>query len=106
MTKLRKLGAHPLIVLALVAGMAMCVQDLTATGMVIAESRFNAPVAALLDQLQWMAGIVATVLGVADVIRERRVTKRAVVAFFAISAGNIIGTFAGVVYLGHVVSHH
>lgn len=91
--------------IALWAFLAMTVQDLGGTAMVIAEAHFNALAAACCDQVQWMAGIIITVFGLGDLIRERRITKQTVVAFLSISAGNIIGTYTGVDLLGHLVTH-
>jgi hypothetical protein len=72
--------------------------------MVIAESHFRAGWAAIGDQIGWMASLVCAVYGIGDVIRHRRITRLTMIVFFCISAGNIIGTFAGVDILGRLLN--
>lgn len=104
MTPLRRIVATTAGAAAF-AFLAMAVQDLGATAMVIAEAHYSALAAALLDQVQWMAATVCTLVGVGDVIRKGHLTRRAKVVLGAISAGNLVGTYIGVMVLGHLVAH-
>lgn len=94
----------PLWLQCLVAFLAMVVADLAGTTIVIAEAHYNALASMALDEVCWLAGLVCTVYGLGDVLRERRITRRAVVLGLAISAGNLIGTYVGVAFLGHLAA--
>lgn len=84
--------------LPLAAALAMYVQDVLATVMVVAESRGRAHVAASMDTIGWLAQITTTTVSVDALLTGTATAKIAVVA--AVSAGNYAGTWSGV-KLGH-----
>lgn len=84
--------------LPLAAGLAMYVQDVLATVMVVAEARGRAHLAASMDSLGWLAQITTTTVSVDALLSGSLAAKAAVV--LAVSAGNYAGTYSGV-KLGH-----
>ena len=90
---------------ALLAFVAMCIQDILGTGMVIFESRFNAPVAGLFDVSAWIAGLICAALALEEIIKNGWRTKKSLTIIAAVSAANFLGTYAGV-YIGSMITHH
>jgi hypothetical protein len=84
--------------LPLAAGLAMYVQDVLATVMVVAEARGRAHLAASMDSLGWLAQITTTTVSVDALLTGSLAAKAAVV--LAVSLGNYAGTYSGV-KLGH-----
>lgn len=82
----------------LAAALAMYVQDVLATVMVVAEARNRAHLAASMDTAGWLAQITTTTVSVDALLTGSLAAKAAVV--LAVSAGNYAGTYSGV-KLGH-----
>jgi len=80
------------------AALAMYVQDVLATIMVVAESRNRPHLAASMDTLGWLAQITTTTVSVDALLTGSLESKVIVVA--AVSAANYAGTWSGV-KLGH-----
>ena len=90
---------------ALLAFIAMCVQDILATCMVIFEARLNAPVAGLFDVASWITGLICLALSVESIIASGWRSKRTLTIIVAVSAANFLGTVAGVT-IGAALTHH
>ena len=80
------------------AALAMYVQDVLATVMVVAESRGRAHLAASMDTIGWLAQITTVTVSVNALLTGSLSEKAFVV--LAVSAGNYAGTYSGV-KLGH-----
>lgn len=91
--RIRHLRLRWLLILAFTA---MFAQDVLGTLMVIFESRLNAGAAALMDQLQWMVGIVSGGIAYEAIITDGWWSSRTWAIFAAVSAANIGGTLVGV----------
>lgn len=96
---------HRLWVLLLLGFLVMCVEDFAYTLMTISEAHFQPLKAAVGDQLGYTMSAIATVLGLGEFIRTGKMTRRGLALFGAISAGNLVGTYTSVVFLGHLVAH-
>jgi hypothetical protein len=92
-------------VVALWAFGSMCVQDVLGTGMVIFESRFNAPVAGLFDVTGWIAGLICSALALEEIIKNGWRTRKSLTIIAAVSLANFVGTYAGVA-IGSALTHH
>lgn len=79
---------------AILAAVAMIVQDVLATMMVQAEARNRAAWAGALDSLGWIAGITTTSISVTEIQGGTLAAK--VVVIGAVTLANFGGTFAGV----------
>lgn len=79
--------------IALLAAMAMFIQDVLSTLLVQAEARNRAHLAASLDSLAWLAAISTTTLSVSTLQGNDLGAKIAVV--LAVSLANYLGTLAG-----------
>jgi hypothetical protein len=90
---------------AVLAFVAMCVQDVMGTAMVVFEARLNAPVAGLFDVGGWLAGLICSALALESIIRNGWRTRRSLVIIAAVSAANFVGTIAGVA-LVESLTHH
>jgi len=91
---------------ALLAFVAMCLQDLLATCMVIFESRFNAPMAGASDVLSWITGLVCAALALEEIIKNGWRTRKSLTIIAAVSLANFVGTFAGVAIASPLTHHH
>jgi hypothetical protein len=90
---------------ALLAFVAMCVQDVLGTCMVVFEAHFNAPVAGLFDVLGWIAGIICAALALEEIIKNGWRTRKSLTIIGAVSLANFTGTYAGV-SIASVLTHH
>lgn len=90
---------------ALLAFIAMCVQDILGTAMVIFEARFNAPVAGVFDVLGWIAGLICAALALEEIITNGWRTRKSLVIIGAVSLANFWGTYAGV-GISALLTHH
>jgi len=81
---------------ALLAFIAMCIQDVMGTAMVIFEARLNAPVAGLFDVAGWIAGLICSALAIEEIIKNGWRTPKSLTIIGAVSAANFLGTCAGV----------
>lgn len=79
---------------ALLAALAMVIQDLVGVLLVQAEARNRAWQAAACDSLMWLAGISTTSISVTALQGHSLHEKVLVVVF--VSLANVIGTFSGV----------
>lgn len=70
--------------------------------MVIFEAHFNAPLAALMDALGYLAGLACSVLALDSILKDGWRTRRSLIIVAAVSLANVLGTFAGV-YLGQLL---
>lgn len=84
--------------LAPAAAVAMYVQDVLATIMVVAESRGRAHLAASMDTVGWLATITTTTVSVDALLTGSLESKFTVIA--AVSIANYWGTYTGT-KLGH-----
>lgn len=82
---------------ALFAFLAMCVQDILSTCMVVFESKLNAPVAGMFDVLGWVAGLICSALAIEEIIKSGWRDRKTITIIMAVSLANFIGTVAGVV---------
>lgn len=98
-----RLAQLPLWKAAVFAFLAMCLQDVLNTSMVIFESHFNAPLAGVMDQLGWLAGLACSAVALDSIFTNGWRNKRSLVLILAISAANFGGTFSGVA-IGHALS--
>ena len=89
----------------LLAFMAMCVQDILGTAMVIFESRYNAPVAGLFDVAAWIAGLICSALALEEIIKNGWRTRKSLMLIGVISLANFLGTVAGV-GIASALTHH
>ena len=90
---------------ALASFLAMCITDLLATAMVIFESRFNAPVAGMLDVLGYIAGLICSVLALDSILKDGWRNKRSLIIIGAITVANYVGTSVGVMIVS-ALTHH
>jgi len=81
--------------IVVMAALAMFAQDILATLLVQAEARNRAGLAAILDAVQWGAGIATTTISVTALQGHSGALKAAVV--LAVTAANITGSYTGVV---------
>lgn len=89
---------------ALLAFVAMCVQDVLGTCMVIFEARLNGPVAGMFDTAGWLATLVCMGLSLDEVIKSGWRSRRSLTIIAAISVANFVGTVAGV-SIGAALTH-
>lgn len=94
-----------LLQVAILAFVAMCVQDILGTAMVIEEARLNAPVAGLLDVAGWITGLICAALAIESIINEGWRTRRSLIIIGAVSTANFLGTLAGVSLASHLIHH-
>lgn len=90
---------------ALASFLAMTITDCLATGMIIFESRFNAPAAGLLDVLGYIAGLICSVLALDSILKDGWRTKRSLIIIGAITVANYVGTSIGVMVVS-AMTHH
>lgn len=83
----------PLI--AVLAALAMLVQDVLATVMVIAENRNKGALAGALDSLGWLATITTTSISVTS-LQGHSIAEK-VWVLVLVSAANFFGTWLGVI---------
>lgn len=88
---------------ALLAFVSMCIVDVLSTVMVVFESRYNAPGAALMDVLGYFASLACSVLALDSILKNGVRNKRSLVIIGAVSLANAAGTVGGV-YLSRVLS--
>lgn len=91
---------------ALLAFVAMCIQDIMGTCMVIFESRLNAPVAGMFDVVGWIAGLICSALAIEEIIKNGWRTRKSLAIIGAVSLANFAGTYAGVAIAVAITSHH
>lgn len=82
------------MLIALLAAGAMIIQDLVGTFLVQAEARNKAWLAALMDSLGWLFGIMTTSIAVTSL--QGHDVKEKIIVVVAVSLANVAGTFAGV----------
>jgi hypothetical protein len=82
------------VTIALLAGLAMLVQDLIAVPLVQAESQYRAHMAACLDVAGWLVAIATTSIAVNALTGHDTDKKIAVV--LVVSTANYVGTYSGV----------
>lgn len=85
---------------------AMCVNDLIMTAMVIYESQFNIVGAGICDVLGYLAGLICAVLALDSILRDGWRSKRSLALIAAISLSNFVGTALGVAIVAHLTHHH
>jgi hypothetical protein len=90
---------------ALLAFVAMCINDVMATVMVIFESRYNAPAAGLFDMGGWIASLVCSALAIEEIVKNGWRTRKSMVIIAAVSMANFAGTFAGVAIASALTRH-
>lgn len=77
------------------AFVAMCVQDLLSTAMVVTESHGSAYLAGFLDVGEYLTVIVCSSLAIGAVLKEGWRSKRSLAIIGSVSAANFVGTVAG-----------
>lgn len=98
-------GRLPLWKVAGLAFLAMMVNDLLATCMVIFEAHLNAPVAGLFDVTGYLASLVCSVLALDSILKDGWRNRRSVIIIAAVSFANFAGTYGGVA-IGSALTHH
>lgn len=81
-------------IIALWAALAMVVQDVLATVMVIAENHKRAALAGALDSVGWIAAILTTSISVTSLQGHSLSSKAWVIGL--VTAANFFGTYTGV----------
>jgi biotin transporter BioY len=95
----------PLRRAAIWAFVAMCLQDLIATAMVIFESRYAVLASGLCDVFGYLAGLVCSVLAIDSILRDGWRNKRSLVLIGAVTIANFVGTTIGVLVVAHLTHH-
>lgn len=90
---------------ALLAFMAMMVQDLLGTAMVIFESHFDPALAGGMDVAGYLATLVCAALALDSILKDGWRSRRSLVIIGSVSIANFAGTFAGVA-IGSALTHH
>lgn len=82
------------MVTALLAGLAMLVNDVTAVLLVQAEARNRPGLSAVFDSIMWLAGIATTTVSVTALQGHHLGTK--VTVLIAVEIANVAGCYIGV----------
>jgi hypothetical protein len=82
------------IAVAVLAALAMFIQDVLSVLLVQAEARNRASLAALFDSIMWLAGIATTTISVTALQGHSLAEKIVVIA--AVTAANVAGSYTGV----------
>ena len=90
---------------AVVAFVAMCVNDVMGTCMVVFESRLNAPLAGLFDVLGWISALVCSALALEEIIKNGWRTRKSLTIIAAVSLANFFGTLGGIA-IATALTHH
>lgn len=90
--------------LMLLGFVAMCLQDVISTLMVVFEAHYNAPLAGLCDVAGYIVGLISSVLALDSILKNGFWNKRSLLIVAAISAANYLGTLAGV-HIGAMFAH-
>jgi len=90
---------------AVLAFVAMCLNDVFGTIMVVEESRLNAVSAGVFDVLGWVTGLVCAALALDSIIRDGWRTRRSLVIIASVSVANFLGTLLGV-HISTLLAHH
>lgn len=98
-----RLTQLPIVKAAVIAFAAMTAQDILNTTMVIFESHFDAPLAGVMDQLGWIAGLACSAIALDSILTNGWRNKRSLILIAAVSAANFAGTFSGVA-IGHALT--
>lgn len=85
------------------AFLAMVIQDLLATIMVISEAHFDAPAAASMDVLGYLAGLACSALALDSILKDGWRTRRSLTIIAAVSLANGAGTWLGV-FVGRILT--
>lgn len=96
----------PLPKAALLSFVAMCLNDLIMTAMVIYEAEFNWVAAGVCDILGYIAGLVCAVFALDSILRDGWRSRRSLVLVATISVSNFVGTALGVLLVAHLTNHH
>lgn len=98
MSQARALAAQqtPLWKVGLIAFLAMCANDMLATGMVVFEAHYRAVLAGLFDIGGWVTAFICSALALESIIKNGWRTRRSLTIIACISAANFLGTVAGV----------
>lgn len=91
--------------LALLAFVAMCIQDVLATVMVVFESKQTPWVPGFFDAGSWIAGLVCSALALDSIIKGGWRNRKSMVIILAVTAANYWGTVLGV-EVSRLLSHH
>lgn len=91
--------------LVLLAFVAMCIQDVLATIMVVFESRQTLWVPGFFDFGSWIAGLVCAALAIDSIIQRGWRNSKSLAIIASVSAANYWGTTLGI-YLSQIMSHH
>lgn len=86
----------PLWKAALAAFVAMMIDDLVGTAMVVFESRFQWLPAGMCDVMGYIAGLACSLLAIDSILQNGIRNKRSIVLILVISVANFAGTIAGV----------
>lgn len=87
-----------------VAFVAMCLQDVLGTAMVVFESHFNAPLAGSMDVLGYLAGLACSVVALDSILANGVWNRRSLWIIGVVSVANFAGTWAGVI-IGQALTH-
>jgi hypothetical protein len=100
--------------LAVVAFVAMCANDILGTCMVIFEARAGAGASVAVDSMLagvfdvggWIAGLICAALAIDEIIRNGWRTRKSLTIIGAVSAANFAGTILGVWIALSLPAHH
>jgi hypothetical protein len=90
---------------ALLAFTAMCIQDLLATSMVVAEAHFRPFIAGSFDAAQWIAMLASSGLAIESIVKEGWRAKRSLVIIGSVTTANFVGTIIGVTVASSFIAH-
>lgn len=81
---------------ALLAFLAMAVQDVLSTAMVVYESRLNAPVSGGFDVAGWIFSLICMGLALDSILKNGWRNPRSLIIIAAVSLANFTGTYLGI----------
>ena len=94
-----------LTVAAILTFIAMCLQDVIGTAMVIFESQFNWLLAGACDVTGYFFGLLCSVLALDSILKDGFWCRRSLVLIASVSLANFFGTALGVAITAHLTHH-
>lgn len=90
---------------ALLAFIAMCLNDCASTVMVVFESRLTPWLAGTFDVIGWVFSLICAALAIESIITNGWRTRRSLVLIAVVSVANFVGTVQGV-YIAKAITRH
>ena len=87
---------------ALLTFLAMCLQDVLGTAMVVYESRLNWQLAGLFDVTGYLAGLICSVLALDSILKDGWRNRRSLVLIASVTVANYVGTAMGVLFVSRL----